>query len=568
MTIRTVALTLAVVASSTLAAAQPQTPPKPTAVMRGRILLADGRPARRATVRLILQPSDPLPRVVSADASGRYEFTEVRDGEYRVSAGKPGYLAIEFGQRRLQEPGTIVSIKPGDVRDGINITLPGSGTISGTVTDENGDPVEGVTVSVLQPAFSGNRRQLSPVAHIGGRATDDQGHYRLYAVPPGQYVVSARPESAVLPDGYASTYFPTATSASNARGITIGVAQDLEHVDITLARAATARVTGMVVNAKGDPVRARVTMIPPARSGRSLGAEWISRVSDSDGRFEIAGVVPGEWVLQAVIIQAPAARPTEEDEFSSQVLSVTGDVGDIRVQLSAGSHVAGRVVFEGSGAADVTAVRIGTLTVDPDQAPFMIGVFALPNGVITGTPATAPASGNATAVAQLRPDGTFTLDGLNGPRRFRLAQAPSGWSVKAIRAGGRDVTDQPLPFGTTRDSLDNVEIVLTNRAGTITGNVTDGRGQAVGDGTVIVFATDPDRWYQGSRFLAATRVKSDGAYALPDLPPGDYYVAAIDWTQGDEWQDPNLLSTLTSRASRVLLGEGQSASVSARLIVR
>jgi hypothetical protein len=69
---------------------------KPTGTIRGRILTANERPARRASV-WILPPTGGIPRTVVADLQGRYEFTEVPAGDYRLSAGKPGYLALEYG---------------------------------------------------------------------------------------------------------------------------------------------------------------------------------------------------------------------------------------------------------------------------------------------------------------------------------------------------------------------------------------------------------------------------------------------------------------------------------------
>jgi len=77
-------------------------------------------------------------------------------------------------------------------------------------------------------------------------------------------------------------------------------------------------------------------------------------------------------------------------------------------------------------------------------------------------------------------------------------------------------------------------VVLTNRISGIAGSVTDARGHAVTDYTVIVCATRADRWYQGSRFFTFTRPKVDGTFAVTDLPSGEYYVAAVDWLQGTE----------------------------------
>ena len=508
--------------------------------------------------------------MVSADLAGRFEFTEVREGEYRLSAGKPGYLALEYGQRRPQEPGAILSIKAGQTLERIDVTLPASGAISGRILDERGDPVADVPVTLLQAVFAANRRQLLPVSAIGGRTTDDQGRYRLFALPPGQYVVVAHPIDALLPPGYASTYFPGAPNASGAKPVMVGVSQEVVSIDVALARAATSRLSGIVVDSTGKPTLARVALIPTSRSGGSAAGEWVSKVTDPDGGFQIAAA-SGEWLLQAAAAPAASSRPQQEGEFVSQVVSVNGaDRRDIRLQLSAGSHVAGRVVFDGVGTPDPNGLTIGTWPADADRAPFMTSVVALPNGVVTGTPA--PGTSPTTATTQVRADGTFELNGLNGPRRFRLVRAPASWSVKAVRANGRDVTDEALPFGRKDESLTDVEIVLTNRAASIAGVVMDARGQPAADSTVLVFASDPARWFQGSRYLAFARATSDGSFIVEHLPSGEYYVAAVDWMQGNEsygeWQDPEFLTSIAPRASRILLADGQPGSTTTRLIIR
>jgi hypothetical protein len=53
-----------------------------------------------------------------------------------------------------------------------------------------------------------------------------------------------------------------------------------------------------------------------------------------------------------------------------------------------------------------------------------------------------------------------------------------------------------------------------------------------------------------------------------DLPPGDYFVAAVDRRRASEdngeWMNPELLDSLTPGASRITLAEGQKISVSPR----
>ena len=70
-------------------------------------------------------------------------------------------------------------------------------------------------------------------------------------------------------------------------------------------------------------------------------------------------------------------------------------------------------------------------------------------------------------------DWSFGIGGVNGPRRLQLLRAPDGWTLKAIRINGIDVTDRPLVFGRPDQSMTDVEVVLTDRINQLTGTITD-----------------------------------------------------------------------------------------------
>jgi hypothetical protein len=137
---------------------------------------------------------------------------------------------------------------------------------------------------------------------------------------------------------------------------------------------------------------------------------------------------------------------------------------------------------------------------------------------------------------------------------------------------GIDATDAVLNVGTKDLPLTDVEIVLTNRLTEISGRVTDARGQPIADCAVVVFAADRQLWYDGSRFFMATRPSRDGTFAFRALPPGDYFFAAVDRIPGSEtgteWQDPELLESISRSATRITLTEGQKLAVSTKVIVR
>jgi hypothetical protein len=144
--------------------------------------------------------------------------------------------------------------------------------------------------------------------------------------------------------------------------------------------------------------------------------------------------------------------------------------------------------------------------------------------------------------------------------------------LKQVLANGVDVTDTPLPFGSKSQSLSDVEVVLTDRITEIAGTVTDDRGRSVADARVVAFAADRDLWYDRSRFAKIAPSDANGAFSIRDLPPGVYFVAAVDRRRASEengeWLDPDLLDSLTPGAARITLSEGQRISANPTLRAR
>jgi hypothetical protein len=179
--------------------------------------------------------------------------------------------------------------------------------------------------------------------------------------------------------------------------------------------------------------------------------------------------------------------------------------------------------------------------------------------------------GNGCCPATIHDDWTFEFPVLFGPRRILVNNA-STWSVKTVQVRGTDVTDTPLESDARNTPITDVDIVLTDHAAQISGTVVDGRGQPAIDYSVIVFPTDRERWYRLSRFWKFVRPAQDATFNVRDLPPGAYFVAAVDHSEGTvgggEWQDPQLLEALAPRATRVVVTEGQHVTVTPTLIIR
>lgn len=116
-------------------------------------------------------------------------------------------------------------------------------------------------------------------------------------------------------------------------------------------------------------------------------------------------------------------------------------------------------------------------------------------------------------------------------------------------------------------SLEDVEVVLTDRITTIRGTV-DERRERVREGThVLVFSTDRARWYPASRHLQHGVTSPAGEFTFTGVPPGSYFAVALAAIPAgdDAWQDPMFLDSIRPAAAVISIGEGVTDTVALRM---
>jgi len=524
---------------------------RPSGVVRGRVVSTDGRPLPYAQVVLIprrgLEPSR-----TNADANSGFEFLEVDAGRATVIASKPGYSLADAepysASMSLLAAGAAIDLSDGETRNGVEIRLTRWSSLTGHVVDENGEAVEGASVQLMQVRYEGGRRRLSPAATTA-QLTDDRGMYRLYGIPPGQYIVSASIGGVLSADlpGYVRSFFPNTAVPAQAQFVPIGRSQDVAGIDVVLVRARTFRIVGHILDAAGQPTTGgMITLIPSSRSSSVTNVPAGARLRP-DGAFEFPNVAAGQYVIQIY----RGRTNTGEGEFAALPVAVSDrDVTDLTIRMSAGSTIAGRFPFEASDPSKrpaASAIEFSPLPVDLDVSP-----------------------ANNFAIADIGSDWTFRMTGINGPRRLQVVRTPPGWALKEIRAAGIDVTDRPIAFGAANQSRSDIEVVLTDRLSELTGTVTDDDGRAIAGASVIVFTTSRDRWYPASRFLGITSA-TEGTYTIAGMPTGSYYAAAVARPPADgadAWQDPAYLASLIPRASSVTIAAGERRSLNLKISAR
>ena len=314
-----------------------------TGIIRGRVVRADtGEPLRRVLVRVVEWSAKDQggPAATMTDAEGRYELAQLPAGRYQLKATRGGYVEVAYGQRRPFERGRPIELAEGAVLQKIDFALPPGGVVTGRVVDETGDAVAQVAVSLARRRYVEGEREL--VAQSGS-STDDRGEFRIFGVPPGDYVMIARFDAGDFGSRdrvrYVPTYYPGTPVANQAHHVTVGLGQEVSGITISLARGITATVSG-VVRSSDQASLGPFTFITAREIGgpRADGQTAIAYAA-SDGSFVIAGLLPGTYLIEA--------RGISGAEFASQEVVVDGsDINGITLVLSQGASARGRITFD------------------------------------------------------------------------------------------------------------------------------------------------------------------------------------------------------------------------------
>ena len=526
----------------------PQTPARDTsqqkpgtAIVRGRVFATDnGQPLRKAQVRIVA-PELRENRLTTTDAEGRYEFKELPAGRYTVTASKGSYVTLSYGQTRPLEPGKPLEILDKQTVEKVDLMLPRGGVVTGRVVDEFGDPVSDVMVAVQRYQFVQGRRRLIPAGR--NAMTNDVGEFRLFAIPPGQYYLSATLRNmmgfgAESDDrsGYSPTYFPGTPNVAEAQRVTIRVGQILSDVNMALVPTKTAKITGTAVDSQGRPMAGMVMAMP---KGEFMGMFGPPAQIRPDGSFSVSGLSPNTYTLQVM-------GPTGPDsESASAEVTVSGeDVAGVQLVATKPIIVTGRLIVDPAAASSLRPSSVRLMA----QPAVMDGMML-----------------NMLPPSAVNDDLTFEVKTRPGKMRLAFGGQPlPGWSIRSVRYHGEDVTDGGIEFRPNENASD-VEVELTNRMSDVSGLVTNGRGDAVKDYTVIAFAQDRERWNIPNRYVRNARPDQDGRFKLTGLAPGDYFVVALDSVDGTEWMDPEFLDSIKTKASSFSLGDGETKTLDLKL---
>jgi hypothetical protein len=348
---------------------------------------------------------------------------------------------------------------------------------------------------------------------------------------------------------YAPVFYPGVTSEASATKLTIRAGEERSGIDIPFILVPTAKLEGTVTMLDGPaPANLQVNLIAHDRIEGLPFAGFNSAPQVRDGKFTFTGLTPGAYSVTVRVRPGPPigqrggapATPTMLAMFALAEVNLSGSDTAVSVVLQPGVAVSGRVVFEGD-----------TLKPPTNLAQMRMSL----NAVLTGR-----AAAIGVPPASVDASGAFTFTGVT-PGRYRLfgsvpgSTATSGWQPKSAFIDGRDAFDVPLDVGST--DVGGLVVTYTDRPTELAGTIQDAAGRPAPEYWVIVFPSDKTFWTPQSRRIQAKRPSNDGRFSFPNLPPGEYLIAAVTDVEQGEWYDAGFLSRIVPAALRVPLAEGE-----------
>jgi hypothetical protein len=491
-----------------------------TCTVQGTVVaIATGAPLKSAWVALTaVPPRDQSSKGVTedglfkevTDANGHFVIAGVPAGKYKFRAGKTGYVPGDYRLEGRAPKATLV-LHPGEKLDTVEFRLSRTAVIMGRVTDETGEPIAGVEMDAAPTGTRMGDVQLEDPLRIA--VTNNLGEYRIYDLPPGSYYLSATDSGSSifntswrlvweLGERYANhltMFYPSVTKSSEAQKIRLMAGQE-RRIDFTLPTVKLLTISGRVLGANGKPpAPTRVLLMLQDPSSRPRADFRYGVTTDAQGSFEIREVLPGSYVVLALV--------GEEEYWTEQRVEVArDDVSGLVLQLKKDLALSGRAIATGGSQLDFQKLNIRVEFPTPDPS-YMYHW------------------------GDLKKDGTFTIGARPTKLRIFVYPIPEGWYLRSAFFGKQNVLEDGLNLSDS-DSHESLDLTFSPTAGRVEGVVLRGDDPAY-DAVVRIFPEPANPNNTG--LYREGPADEDGQFVIDSVVPGRYRVVAYasERTDGD-----------------------------------
>jgi len=491
------------------------TPQQPGQIT-GQVLRADNNePIPRAIVSINPMGGRGItvtasPQSTRTDVNGVYTFTTVTPGNYTLSAQHAGFINEMYMRAVVGTIPETVTVAAGETRSKIDIRLLAAGVISGTVLDEDNQPLENAQVAAVRIRYQkGGQQQEMPLQQV---TSDDLGNFRLFGLPEGNYFVRVEGRNANLPgaeSSFRSSYYPGTPTLDSAQKLKATAGTETSGVRFSVGTQSTYTITGSVIDSTDSPGPRRysVTAMRMSEGGNFA----VGNQASADSTYTIRGVTSGDYLVTARSIQSGPPVQTAgpngtitmltRQYSGSAMVRVADNDARTNIQIGTTAEVDGKIIIENSTGQSISGIRVNLQS----------QTFA-------------PGIGGAVANASADQNGIFKFQNVQSGSYFFSIAGRTDMYLKQAVCQGRDYTYQAL----TVDSgvtIGDCTLTLATDTAVMKGQVYDSDKPV--PNVVVVAIPQSSALRRIARYTVTANTDTNGAFQISGMVPGDYLVFAV-----------------------------------------
>ena len=488
---------------------------QPQRTIRGEVVNSiTGQPIANALVQI----SGPLAALT--DREGQFEFRDASSGRMEAAATKPGYFP--------EQPGAIDSNLPVAENHDITLKLIPEAILSGKVIDENGQPLQGLTVLLkMLQVHNGLRRWQQ----VQSRTTSVDGEFRFAELQAGKYSLATGFQIDGLPEAISSVAFapviypPRGGVEEAALALAAG-----DHMEVTLSPP-TQRIYAVTGRVEGAPAQG-VNFEIESSSGGTISP--VIRFNQPTGEFRLL-LPSGSYRLKLHAFVA-----TEQLVGVREISIKEAPVRDISIPLARLATIPVEVEYQTVNTSAPGAQQplpffpnISLEDADPDGSARRFNAQPSP-----------PASS---------PDESVVIRDVE-PGHYRLEARPQPpWYLASASCGGLDLTREPLGIAGSAAGC-TIHAVMRNDSAALKWSIRS-NSQTSRAGPVFVYALPLENLVQSMSGANAQPQTADlGAEgSFEGLAPGRYLVIALDHAEPLPYREADVAQQYLSLGQEVTL---------------
>jgi 5-hydroxyisourate hydrolase-like protein (transthyretin family) len=488
-----------------------------------------GEPIARARVQLAAQ------QAVLTDHDGRFEFDDLREDSAYAFASKPGYFAED---RAVLAQGEAITVR-----------LIPEAIVFGTISDQNGQPVQDLRVRLSKlEVRNGLRRWQS----MQSTSTSAEGKFRFAELQAGQYSLATSFRIEGLAQAASSVAFAPVTFPPPAG--------DGIRGSLTLAPGDHVEANASAAMEKLNPVSGVINGMAPRSGGLSVATED-GEMIDAPVNLGPGGAFRLKLPSGTYRLIAHSAVEREQQLAATREIAVgEAPLEGISITLAPPAILPIDVEYQPASTAAQNAPSApppylnASLEAEDPRGPVL---------TVPAQPRTQPGRAQA-----LQPGDPMVFRDFEPGRYVLQTQPQPPWYLASATCGNVDLTRDALVIAADAATACTVRMVYRDDSASLKWSVSAEEGDNSGSLQAFVTAIPLDNFAQSREASVVSKSSPDAPAegSFEGIAPGRYLVLALTHPQELAYRDNEALQRYLPLGQQVTLTRGGKMEVQLKLV--